>query len=166
MILIALGSNLHGNYDSSEAVLEAAYVRLKQEGIEILKKSSVYITEPVPKSDQPWFRNAVAQIKTDLSPENLLYVLKQIEREFGREDDVQNAARILDLDILAYNTVHCTENAPLLPHPRLHIREFVLFPLRDIVPDWTHPVLKRTVLDMIMDLKNNPQVHKNIENMG
>jgi len=88
--------------------------------------------------------NAVVRAETALSPAGLLAALHLTEAAFGRLRTVTNAARTLDLDLLAYGDVIRTGEAPLLPHPRLHERAFVLFPLRDLAPGWRHPVLGET----------------------
>lgn len=143
MILIALGSNLHGASGGPRATCEAALERLRALGIEIVAVSPWYETAPIPASDQPWFVNGVVQVRTALAPEALLDLLHQVEAEFGRARSVPNAARVIDLDLLAYDGEHRT--GPLnLPHPRMHERAFVLYPLRDIAPAWTHPTLGLT----------------------
>lgn len=91
-----------------------------------------------------WFVNAVARIETSLSPAGVLAALHLTEAAYGRLRSEANAARTLDLDLLAYGDLVRTEGAPLLPHPRLHERAFVLFPLRDLAPRWRHPVLGET----------------------
>lgn len=144
MILIALGSNLsEPPYESPRHVLEAALEKIADQGITILKVSRWYETEPVPKSDQPWFVNGVALVETALAPEELLSVLHDIEHDMGRVRRERWEARILDLDLLAYDDI-IREEGVILPHPRLHERAFVLRPLLDVAPNWTHPLLKRT----------------------
>ena len=83
--------------------------------------------------------NGVAVVETSLPPGDLLALLHEIERRFGRERREVNAARILDLDLIAYGDLVRTDAPPLLPHPRLHERAFVLLPLADVAPDWRHP---------------------------
>ena len=151
MILIGIGSNLSSTAGGPRATVEAALNRLAEAGIGVLAKSRWYESEPVPASDQPWFVNGVARVATDLDPEALLAVLHQLEAEFGRARSIVNAARTLDLDLLAYGDIQRTK-APILPHPRLHQRAFVVYPLRDIAPDWRHPVLKLTASTMIAAL--------------
>ena len=108
----------------------------------------------MPASDQPWFVNGVAEVATRLDPAALLVLLHAVEREFGRTRGVANAARVLDLDLLAYGaTVADGRNGgPILPHPRLHERAFVLVPLVDLAPDWRHPVLGKTATELLRDL--------------
>ena len=140
MILIAIGSNLASARGGPCATCEAALDRLQALGVKAVAVSPWYETAPVPASDQPWFVNGAAVVETTPPPEDLLALLHQVESEFGRSRTVANAARILDLDLLAYGRV--VRSGPLdLPHPRLHERAFVLYPLRDVAPDWLHPTL-------------------------
>lgn len=112
--------------------------------------SSWYETEPVPVSDQPWFVNAVARVVTGLSPADLLKLMHEVEADLGRIRTVRNAARVVDLDLLAYgDVVNTGPEAPLLPHPRLQDRAFVLLPLRDVAPAWRHPTLGLGVAELI-----------------
>ncbi len=91
-------------------------------------------------SDQPWFVNAVAAVETQLSAADLLALLHRIEDEFGRVRSVLNAPRLIDLDLLAFGRVVSAQGAPILPHPRMDQRAFVLRPLVEIAPAWRHPV--------------------------
>ncbi len=141
LILIGLGANLPSAMGSPRQTLTAALARLGSEGLGVVRRSRFWRTRPVPISDQPWFVNAVAAIETDLGPAPLLDLLHHIEAAFGRERTVVNAPRVLDLDLLAYGTaVLETPPRPLVPHPRLAGRAFVLLPLRDIAPAWRHPL--------------------------
>ncbi len=144
MILIGVGANLPSAAGSPRQTCEAALLHLGRLGVVIAARSPWYETAPVPVSDQPWFVNAVARVETRLSPAGLLAALHLTEAAFGRLRTVTNAARTLDLDLLAYRDEVRTGGAPLLPHPRLHERAFVLFPLRDLAPAWRHPVLGET----------------------
>jgi 2-amino-4-hydroxy-6-hydroxymethyldihydropteridine diphosphokinase len=141
VILVALGSNLYSEaYGEPQYICEAAIRRLETLGLSTDARSRWYRTAPVPVSDQPWFVNGVISIGTSLDPACLLSVLHRVEDEFGRTRRVRNEARVLDLDLLAYDDLVLDGPAPpLLPHPRLHERAFVLLPLADIAPDWRHP---------------------------
>lgn len=120
-------------------------------GIRSAATSLFYETAPVPVSDQPWFVNAVAAVETDLDAASLLAVLHQVEQEFGRVRRERNEARVLDLDLIDYKGM-VSAGSPLLPHPRMAERAFVLLPLRDVAPGWRHPVSGRTVDDLIAAL--------------
>jgi 2-amino-4-hydroxy-6-hydroxymethyldihydropteridine diphosphokinase len=107
----------------------------------------------VPISDQPWYVNAVVEAATALAPEALLALLHEVEREFGRVRREVNAARILDLDLLAYgDLVRDGPGPPVLPHPRLAERAFVLLPLADLRPDWRHPATGESIRALIARL--------------
>ncbi len=150
MILIALGANLdHPRYGPPRETLEAALEALQQSGVAILGRSRWFRSAPTPPSEQPWFVNAVASAETSLSPADLLAKLHEIEAGFGRVRHRANEARVLDLDLLAY---HDRESAPgespILPHPRLAERAFVVLPLAEVAPDWRHPVSGLSAAEM------------------
>ncbi len=152
MILIALGANLPSRFGNPENTLAAAKAELAKAGVAVLKSSRVYTTEPVPASDQPRYKNAVIEISTDLGPLALFGLLKSIEGDFGRVAAERNEARVLDLDILAYNAEILDRQELTIPHPRMHLRGFVLEPLREIAPDWMHPVLRRSAEELFHSL--------------
>jgi 2-amino-4-hydroxy-6-hydroxymethyldihydropteridine diphosphokinase len=152
LILIGLGANLPSSYGEPPATLRAALDRLAASGVEIRRRSRFWHSAPVPVSDQPWYVNAVAAIETGLSSEALLALLHEVEDEFGRERSVVNAPRLIDLDLLAYGREIRSEGRPILPHPRLHQRAFVLRPLSDIAPGWRHPLTGRRLAEMIEEL--------------
>ena len=133
MILIGLGSNLpHPQIGASDTVLRVAIERIHAEVGSVVRVSRFLTTEPVPKSDQPWYQNAVCEIESRLLPAELLAKLHEIEAEFGRVRTVQNAARILDLDLLLHGEHVDPMGPPILPHPRMFERDFVMVPLRAI----------------------------------
>jgi 2-amino-4-hydroxy-6-hydroxymethyldihydropteridine diphosphokinase len=140
VIVVALGSNLKGEWASSISVLEAAKARLPAVGLKILECSSYWRSAAWPDATQPDYINAVALVETRLGPEELLCALHAIETEFGRVRTAVNAPRILDLDLIAYGRTVRTDAAPLLPHPRAAERRFVMGPLAEIAPAWRHPV--------------------------
>lgn len=140
MILIGLGANLPSTrFGAPMATLKAALGELENRGVRVVKLSSWYSSAPVPPSGQPRYINAVAAVDTELSPAALLDALHTIEHQFGRRRAIANAAREIDLDLLAYGNVVSLDSPPILPHPRLAGRAFVLRPLCDIDPAWRHP---------------------------
>ncbi|MBF0128545.1 MAG: 2-amino-4-hydroxy-6-hydroxymethyldihydropteridine diphosphokinase [Alphaproteobacteria bacterium] len=152
MILAGLGANLPApDGRSPRETCEAALAALSAAGVTVLRRSRWYRSAPVPASDQPWFINGVAALETDLGPERLLDLLHRIEHALGRVRSTPNAARTLDLDLLAYHGV-VSGGPPRLPHPRLHERAFVLLPLREVCPDWRHPEHGASVESMIAAL--------------
>jgi len=133
---VALGSNL------SEPVsqVKKAFVALENlPTTKVIKLSSLYQTAPVDYNHQPDFINAVAEIKTKLSPKALMENLLSIEQAFGRERPFANAPRILDLDLLCYEDIVQQTDLLTLPHPRMHLRGFVLLPLAEIAPNFVIP---------------------------
>jgi len=162
MILLGLGANLpSAAYGPPPASLESALALLRDKGVKVLARSSWYRSAPVPASDQPWFVNGVAVIETALDPQALLTTLHGIEAKFGRTRRVKNEARVLDLDLLAYNAVVSGPDGegPVLPHPRLQDREFVLRPLAEIAPDWRHPVSGLTATALLAALPGESMVY-------
>ena len=160
LILIALGANLPSEYGEPEATLKAAIERLERDGVRVVAHSSVWLTAPVPVSDQPWYRNAVVAIETDLGAGELMALLHAIEEGFGRVRGERDAPRLLDLDIIAYHDEIYDEPRLSIPHPRMHGRAFVLKPLQEIAPEWQHPVLKRLVGELIEDLPDDQQAER------
>ena len=143
-IVISIGSNRAGPFgpplsSCRRAVAEIAALPF----LGGCKISNWYDTEPVPKSMQPNFINGIAVFASDpgLDPAALLHALQQIETSGGRVRAEPNGPRTLDLDIIAMGSVVREAPDPILPHPRMHLRRFVLEPLRDILPGWRHPVL-------------------------
>ena len=154
MILIGLGANLPSpRHGEPRATCEAALEALEAAGVRVLRRSRWHRSAPVPASDQPWFVNGVAEVETRLSPAHLLALLHRIEADFGRARRRPNEARILDLDLLAYGErVSAPGEAPVLPHPRLAGRAFVVLPLAEIAPGWRHPVSGLTAAELAQDL--------------
>lgn len=142
-IFVALGANLpSADYGSPRATLEAALTLLAREDLSILQRSSWWQSGPQPASDQPDFVNGVIELDTALPPAELLVVLHRIESACGRVRQQRWEARILDLDLIDYRGERRAGEGgnPVLPHPRLSERLFVLLPLQEIVPFWRHPV--------------------------
>ncbi len=150
MIILAFGANLPGPHGSPENNIQAALSLMPTIGVHVLGVSSIWITKPVPESDQPWYRNAVALVSSDLAPYDLLCAVKKLEADFGRIDSVRNAPRVLDIDLICYHDMVFDDVGLSLPHPRMHERGFVLYPMREVVPDsWRHPAFGATVHDLI-----------------
>jgi len=160
MIYVAVGGNLPSTYGSPMETCEAAVKQLEAAGLTVSAKSSWYETEPVPKSMQPSFINNVVQIETDLDSTALLKLLLKIEKQMGRQRSFKNAPRVIDLDMIAYNDEINGSDFLTLPHPRMQDRAFVLYPLAEIAPDWHHPVLKKTAVELKDALSDNYWIKK------
>lgn len=161
-IYIGLGANLPSPVHGAPPQTLAAAVRaLEVAGFAVLRRSPWYESAPIPASEQPWFVNGVIEIGSDLVPEAVLEGLQRVETAFGRVRSVPNAPRTLDLDLLDYAGVVRTGNiAPILPHPRLLERAFVLIPLRDIAPDWSHPVSGAGLAELIAALPPGQKIRR------
>ena len=149
MIFIAAGSNLpFCGLDSQHIVLKAFQAIGRMSHLKCV--SCLYETPAWPDPSDPPFVNAVAEIETELDPDALLAALHAVEAGFGRQRSVKNAPRTLDLDLVAYHDERRdgAEGGPILPHPRIADRAFVLVPLAEIAPDWRHPVSGDTAAAM------------------
>ena len=142
LIYIGLGSNLPSpDHGDPTAVVRAAAAELKRIGLAVVRESGLWRSAPVPRSDQPWFFNAVVAATSPLRPSELLEHLHAVEARFGRVRRERNEARVVDLDLLDFEgQVSPAGAVPILPHPRLAERAFVLRPLAEIAPGWRHPV--------------------------
>ncbi len=149
MILVAIGANLPSRFGTPEETIQAAIEALNEADIITVKTSRIWLTAPVPVSDQPWYRNAVVSVRTDLDAFQLLSALHKIEANFGRVRYERNEPRVLDLDLVAYNNEIIERPSLIVPHPRMHERAFVLMPLQDIAPDWKHPINGKTLPELI-----------------
>jgi 2-amino-4-hydroxy-6-hydroxymethyldihydropteridine diphosphokinase len=161
-VLIGIGSNLGGDrFSSPRAACEAALRALAERGVRILARSRWYRTAPVPRSDQPWFVNAVARVDPAAAgPEALLDHLHAVEAAFGRQRRLRNEARVIDLDLLAFGDLVLPGGGPgpEVPHPRLQDRAFVLLPLAELAPAWRHPVSGLPVAELIARLPPGQEI--------
>lgn len=147
-VFIGLGSNLGDKRRNINTALE----KLREKGISILKISSIIETEPYGYKEQDKFLNAVCLVETDFSPHQLLKVLLDIEREMGRVRTIKWGPRNIDLDIIFYDDLIIQEENLVIPHPDAHNRIFVMGPLLEIAPDFVHPVLKKTIKEIYIEL--------------
>ncbi|NUU59509.1 2-amino-4-hydroxy-6-hydroxymethyldihydropteridine diphosphokinase [Paenibacillus agri] len=146
---IALGANL----GDREGTLKEALHRLdNHDGVQVVRSSGVYETEPVGYLDQPQFLNMAAALRTTLAPEMLLDVMLEIENQLGRTRDILNGPRTVDLDLLWVEGQTFDTPKLTLPHPRMLERAFVLFPLNDIVPEQEPSGLRARVTEALQDV--------------
>ena len=152
---LSLGSNLGDRLlNMKMAVLEME----KSDSATLLELSPVYETEPVGKVDQPWFLNSVALIETSLGPLSLLDYLMGIEKAMGRQRREKWGPRYIDLDILLYDDLIFDSDRLTLPHPQMHKRRFVLLPLVRMNPELFHPLLKKTVKELLAVCADSSEV--------
>ena len=147
IVYLALGSNL----DNRLANLKAAVSNLTPQ-MTVKNKSEVYETPPWGFENQAAFLNQVIVAETYLEPEALLPHLKRLEVALGRVPSFENGPRLIDIDILFFDDVIIDTAAVAIPHPRLHKRAFVLVPLADVAPEYVHPVLRKSVRELLEDV--------------
>ena len=151
-VYLALGSNL-GNKISNLIKTQQLII---DSNIQILKSSSFYKTESWPNKKFPFYVNSVILVKTSLNPIKLFNIIKSIEIKIGRKKARKNHPRVCDIDIIdfngkVYNLEKNNQNLSI-PHKSMHLRNFVLFPLFEISKNWSHPILKRNIKDLIFSL--------------
>ena len=155
-IYLSLGSNRGDRTGTIRNAIEL----LQHSGVEEVRVSSFYRTQPVGFTAQAWFINCVAEIQTDLMPMRLLDTCKAVERALGRRPGVAKGPRPIDIDILFYEDLLIRSPHLTVPHPRLAERRFVLVPLKELAPHLRHPVSGLSVLEMLHDSQDHSQVVK------
>lgn len=144
IVYLALGTNLGDRLANLRAAIHALAPH-----VNVLAESRIYETPPWGYADQPAFLNMAVKAETSLGPESLLKRLKQLEVRLGREASFRYGPRRIDLDILFYDDLVLESETLTIPHPRLHERAFVLVPLMDLAPNLIHPVLKKSVAELL-----------------
>ena len=149
-IYLGIGSNL----GDRKANIEKAKFELFKNSIRILKASNFYESLSWPNTKNPKFLNIILKIETNFEPLELLKICKKIEKKLGRKKTSKNSPRECDIDIIDYKSRKMTDKINL-PHSRMHIRNFVLFPLFEINKDWKHPITRHHIKKLIISLPNN-----------
>jgi len=152
---IGIGSNLGDKLGNCRLALEAIGADPRNR---LVRCSPFYRTEPVGKRDQGWFVNGVAAVEAGMEPRDLLAFLLSVENRMGRIRTEKWGPRLIDLDLLFFGDLVLDEKGLQIPHPRLQERRFVLVPLNDIAPGLLHPVFRRTVSQLLADLKTEETV--------
>ncbi len=152
---LGIGSNIE---DRISYIKKALVALSKLSKTKITKISSLYETEPYGKKDQPWFINLVVEISTELTADELFKKCKLIETKLGRQKREKWAEREIDIDILLYDDLIISTPELQIPHPDMHNRRFVLIPLSEIAPDVIHPVLKKSVSELLIECKDTTRI--------
>ena len=153
---VGLGSNTGNKIANCVHALR----ELSSSDIAVQRVSSLNKTEPVGYVDQDWFVNAVAEVCTEVSARSLLKRLTMIEKKLGRRPGVRWGPRVIDLDILLCGNDVVDDEDLVIPHPRLHERRFVLVPLAELAPELVHPVLNKTINEVLSALGSHHYVER------
>jgi 2-amino-4-hydroxy-6-hydroxymethyldihydropteridine diphosphokinase len=152
-VFIGFGSNL----GDRKANIEEA---LRLGGFKIARTSSLYETEPVGFVNQPWFVNCVVEIESDLAPLDLLRICQSVEQKLLRKREIPKGPRTIDLDILFYGTLIVHDPDLVIPHPAIQDRLFVLQPMNEIAPNFVHPLLKKTISQLLAQCSDHSQIRR------
>jgi 2-amino-4-hydroxy-6-hydroxymethyldihydropteridine diphosphokinase len=148
-VYLSLGSNM----GDREIMLQAAVRELESPRLHIRRTSPIYETEPMDVPGQPWFLNQVVEAETDLFPLQLLHRTAKIEVQLGRRRLTPKGPRAIDIDILLFGNAVVTTPKLEIPHPRFRLRRFVLAPLADLAPDLRDPVTRKTIRELLGELR-------------
>jgi 2-amino-4-hydroxy-6-hydroxymethyldihydropteridine diphosphokinase len=147
---LSIGSNLGDRINYLKKALE----KLKQNNIQIIKSSNIIETEPYGYKEQGKFLNMAVEIDSDLEPFELMKLISKIESELGRIRTKRWGPRVIDIDIIFYDSLIINEPDLKIPHPDMQNRFFALKPLQEIAPDFVHPVLKKTITELLENLNS------------
>ncbi len=157
IVYIGIGSNIGNKIHQCERAISEI---LKADRHTLLAKSSLYKTQPMGYTSQDWFVNGVIKIETDLEAPDLLQTLKGIESQMGRIETFRWGPRTIDLDILFFDDAEIYTEELQIPHPFIQDRQFVLVPLAEIDRDLFHPVLGKTVQELLTNFKEDQGIEK------
>ncbi|HEX8965684.1 MAG TPA: 2-amino-4-hydroxy-6-hydroxymethyldihydropteridine diphosphokinase [Patescibacteria group bacterium] len=152
-VYLALGANTGNKKENM-----AKAIALLGEKVRVVKKAPLYETKPWGYTEQENFLNSAILIETELSPKELLAFIKQVEEKVGRQKRFTNGPREIDIDILFYDDLIINTPSLTIPHALLHVRDFVLQPLCDIAPDFVHPILHKTIRQLLQEVPETEKV--------
>ena len=145
MILINIGSNLDSKKGNRLFNLNKTLELIKLENIKIKKISSIYETPSYPNKKNPKFLNIGLEIRCSCSPQNLIKKFNKVEKKLQRTRGIKNQPRTCDIDLIDYEGIILKSKVLTIPHSKAHLRNFVLFPIKEIAPKWIHPILKERI---------------------
>ena len=168
MIHFNIGSNLNSIYGSKYDNIFIATSLLIEAKIKIIKISNFYETPSYPNQKLPKFLNIGILAKFEKNINELFKIIKLIEKKIGRTRTKKNDPRVIDIDIVDYNGIIKKTQNYVLPHPRAHLRNFVLYPILEIDPKWSHPILQKNAKILINNLSQKSRIeitrlHKNVK---
>ena len=155
MIFLNIGSNLPLEEKGRETNILKAINHLKNLNLNLIKISSFYETPSYPNSSDPKFINLCVKFESNLKAIELLNELRKIEKKLGRTRIEKNEPRTCDIDIIDFNGEIIKNDELVAPHPRLHLRNFVIYPLKEIEPNWSHPIFNKNIYSLFQELDKN-----------
>ena len=161
-VVLLLGTNVGDRPGNLKKALQEINIMLGQ----TIQQSSVYETAPWGNTEQEIFLNRVVIIQSEINAEEMMDRILRIENEMGRVRTMKWEPRIMDIDILFFNNEIILTKNLIVPHPNLHERKFTLMPLAELMPDFVHPVLKKTIAEILLDLDDNLEVTKTSYNLA
>ena len=164
MIYLNIGSNLPSKEGSRENNIVKAISLLKKLNLNLIEISSFYQTPSYPDNSDPKFINLCVKLESNLKASELLIEINKIERKLGRTRIKKNEPRTCDIDIIDFNGKIIKNDELIVPHPRLHLRNFVIYPLKEIEPNWLHPIFNKNIEIFFQELDKNS--HNEITRLG
>ena len=155
MIYLNIGSNLPSKEGGRKINILKAINHLKKLKLNIIKISSFYETPSYPNNADPKFINLCVKLESNLKASVLINEIKKIEKKLGRSRIERNEPRTCDIDIIDFNGKIIKNNELVVPHPRLHLRNFVIYPLKEIEPNWSHPIFNKKIDSFFQELDKN-----------
>ena len=164
MIYLNIGSNLPLEEGGRETNILKAVSCLKKLNLYLIEISSFYQTPAYPNNSDPKFINLCVKLESNLKSSELLNEIKKIEKKLGRTRIKKNEPRTCDIDIIDFNGKIIKNDELIVPHPRLHLRNFVIYPLKEIEPNWLHPIFNKNIEIFFQELDKNS--HNEITRLG